>query len=85
MDFGADDDLAAHRDAARAWADRNVRPEWAGEQELTGCHQTPELHRRLLRVPGRRGRLNLESAVIDSASVRALTDTSRPRPDAAGR
>jgi transposase len=32
----------------------------------------PELHRRLLRVLGRRGRLNLERAVIDSASVRAL-------------
>lgn len=32
----------------------------------------PELHRRLLRVLGRRGRINLDRAVIDSASVRAL-------------
>jgi len=32
----------------------------------------PQLHQRLLRVLGRRGRLNLERAVIDSASVRAL-------------
>jgi transposase len=32
----------------------------------------PELHRRLLRGLGRRGRINLERAVIDSASVRAL-------------
>jgi transposase len=32
----------------------------------------PELHRRLLRVLGRRGRINIERAVIDSASVRAL-------------
>ena len=32
----------------------------------------PEVHRRLLRVLGRRGRINLERAVIDSASVRAL-------------
>ena len=32
----------------------------------------PELHRRLLRVLGRRGRINLNRAVIDSASVRAL-------------
>jgi transposase len=31
----------------------------------------PQLHRHLLRVLGRRGRLNLERAVIDSASVRA--------------
>jgi transposase len=32
----------------------------------------PELHRRLLHVLGRRGRINLERAVIDSASVGAL-------------
>ena len=32
----------------------------------------PELHRRLLRVLGRRGGINLDRAVIDSASVRAL-------------
>ncbi|MGA2831269.1 MAG: acyl-CoA dehydrogenase family protein [Streptosporangiaceae bacterium] len=47
MDFWESDDLAAHRDAARAWADANVRPEWAAEQVRTGCHQTPELHARL--------------------------------------
>ena len=32
----------------------------------------PELHRRLLRVLGRRGQINLDRAVIDSASIRAL-------------
>ncbi len=32
----------------------------------------PEWHRRRWRVLGRRGRINLERAVIDSASVRAL-------------
>jgi len=32
----------------------------------------PQLHQRLLRVLGRHGRINLERAVIDSASVRAL-------------
>jgi len=32
----------------------------------------PQLHQRLLRVLGRNGRINLERAVIDSASVRAL-------------
>jgi transposase len=48
----------------------------------------PELHRRLLRVLGRRGRLNLERAVIDSASVRALKGGRTPaqtRPIAARR
>ena len=49
MDFWESDDLAAHREAARAWADANVRPEWAGEQQRTGCHQTMELHARLAR------------------------------------
>jgi transposase len=38
----------------------------------------PELHRRLLRVLGRRGRINLERAVIDSASVRALKGGRTP-------
>jgi transposase len=38
----------------------------------------PELHRRLLRVLGRRGRINLERAVIDSASVRALNEGRTP-------
>jgi transposase len=48
----------------------------------------PELHRRLLRALGRRGRLNLERAVIDSASVRALKGgrtPARTRPIAARR
>ncbi len=37
-----------------------------------------ELHRRLLRVLGRRGRINLDRAVIDSASVRALKGGRTP-------
>jgi alkylation response protein AidB-like acyl-CoA dehydrogenase len=49
MDFRAADDLATHRDAARAWADANVEPGWADEQRRSGCHQTPELHARLAR------------------------------------
>lgn len=40
----------------------------------------PELHRRLLRALGRRGRINLERAVIDSASVRALKGGRTPAP-----
>src|SRR5512135_3116012 len=38
----------------------------------------PQLHQRLLRVLGRRGRINLERAVIDSASVRALKGGRTP-------
>ena len=49
MDFWESDDLAAHRDTARAWADANVRGDWAGEQQRSGCHQTMDLHTRLAR------------------------------------
>jgi 3-oxocholest-4-en-26-oyl-CoA dehydrogenase alpha subunit len=47
MDFWESDELGEHREAARAWADAHIRPEWAEEQERTGCHQTMELHARL--------------------------------------
>ena len=47
MDFWESDELGDHREAARAWADANVRPEWAEEQESSGCHQTVELHARM--------------------------------------
>ncbi|TDC70738.1 acyl-CoA dehydrogenase [Actinomadura sp. GC306] len=49
MDFWESDRLAEHRDAARAWADANVRPEWAAEQRDGGCHHTTALHERLAR------------------------------------
>ncbi|ABW12331.1 acyl-CoA dehydrogenase domain protein [Parafrankia sp. EAN1pec] len=49
MDFWESDELAAHRDAARAWAEANVEPEWAEQQHTTGCHQTVEMHVRLAR------------------------------------
>ncbi len=49
MDFWEPDDLAAHRESARAWADVNADPGWAAEQQRTGCHQTMELHARLAR------------------------------------
>src|SRR5437867_2279628 len=49
MDFWEADDLAEHRESARAWADANVRPEWAAEQHRSGCHQTMQLHARLAR------------------------------------
>jgi transposase len=38
----------------------------------------PKLHQHLLRVLGRRGRINLERAVIDSASMRALKGGRTP-------
>jgi transposase len=38
----------------------------------------PKLHQRLLRVLGRNGRINLQRAVIDSASVRALKGGRTP-------
>ena len=38
----------------------------------------PELQRRLLRLLGRRGRINLGPAVIDSASMRALKGGRTP-------
>jgi alkylation response protein AidB-like acyl-CoA dehydrogenase len=47
MDFWESDELGDHREAARAWADVNVWPEWAAEQERSGCHQTVELHARM--------------------------------------
>jgi transposase len=45
---------------------------WRRFRAWTRSGVWPELHRRLVRVLGRRGRINLERAVIDSASVRAL-------------
>jgi 3-oxocholest-4-en-26-oyl-CoA dehydrogenase alpha subunit len=49
MDFWEADDLAAHRETARAWVDSNLQPEWADEQRRTGSYQTLELHTRLAR------------------------------------
>src|SRR5262245_41420694 len=51
---------------------------WRRFHDWTQLGVWPELHRRRVRVLGRRGRLNLERAVIDSASVRALKGGRRP-------
>src|SRR3954453_16986571 len=53
---------------------------WRRVRDWTRLGVWPQLHRRLLRVLGRRGRLNLERAVIDSASVRALKGGRTPAP-----
>ena len=51
---------------------------WRRFHAWTGLGVWPELHRRLLRVLGRRGQLNLDRVVIDSASVRALKGGRTP-------
>jgi transposase len=53
---------------------------WRRVHAWTRLGVWPELHRRLIRVLGRRGRLNRERAVIDSASVRALNGGRIPGP-----
>jgi transposase len=45
---------------------------WRRFSEWTRLDVWPRLHALLLRVLGRRGAINLERAVIDSASVRAV-------------
>ncbi len=60
---------------------------WRRFRDWTRLGVGPELHRRR-RILGRRGRLNRERAVIDSASVRALKGGRTPgrtRPIAASR
>ena len=47
MDFVTVDNLAEHREAAREWVDKHVRPGWAWEQYTSGTHHTPELHAQL--------------------------------------
>jgi alkylation response protein AidB-like acyl-CoA dehydrogenase len=49
VDFTLADELADHRDAARAWVDANLEPEWIEEQHRTGTHETPELRARMAR------------------------------------
>jgi transposase len=51
---------------------------WRRFRAWTQLGVWPELHRRLLRVLGRRGRITLERAVIDSASMRALKGGRTP-------
>jgi transposase len=51
---------------------------WRRFRAWTQLGVWPELHRRLLRVLGRRGRIDLGRAVIDSASMRALKGGRTP-------
>ena len=76
MDFWESDDLAAHRDAARAWADANVRPEWAAAQQRSGCHQTMDLHTRLARdgILGAGWAAEYGGSDVDPGFARAVFD-----------
>ena len=51
---------------------------WRRFRDWTQSGVWPKLHQHLLRVRGRRGRINLERAVIDSASMRALKGGRTP-------
>jgi alkylation response protein AidB-like acyl-CoA dehydrogenase len=81
LDFSESDDLAAHREAARAWADAHVRPGWAGEQRRSGCHQTMELHALLARdgILGAGWPAGYGGSDVDPGFARAVFDelTSR--------
>src|SRR5262245_42849086 len=54
---------------------------WRRFRDWTRLEVWPRLHQGLLRVLGRRGRINLERAVIDSASVRALKGGAHTGPN----
>jgi transposase len=53
---------------------------WRRFRDWTELEVWSQLHQRLLRVLGRRGKLNLQRAVIDSASLRALKGGRTPAP-----
>ncbi|UGQ09297.1 acyl-CoA dehydrogenase family protein [Yinghuangia sp. ASG 101] len=74
MDFREFDELAAHRTAARAWIDANVRREWAEEQHRSGTHQTPELHACLARdgILGAGWPTELGGSDVDPGFARAI-------------
>jgi alkylation response protein AidB-like acyl-CoA dehydrogenase len=76
MDFSLTDDLADHRDAARAWVKANARPEWAAEQQRRGDHHTPELHALLARdgILGAGWPEELGGSGVDPGFARAVFD-----------
>jgi transposase len=54
---------------------------WRRFRDWTRLEVWPKLHQQLLRVLGRRGRIHLDRAVIDSASVRALKGGAHTGPN----
>jgi transposase len=53
---------------------------WRRFQEWTLLEVWPKLHQQLLRRLGKRGKIRLERAIIDSASVRAVLGGRIPDP-----
>jgi transposase len=53
---------------------------WRRFREWTRCGVWPQLHRRLLDRLGRRGLIDLDRVVVDSASVRAKKGARTPAP-----
>lgn len=53
---------------------------WRRFTEWTLCGVWPQLHRRLLNLLGSAGRVDLETVVVDSASVRAKKGARTPAP-----
>lgn len=53
---------------------------WRRFAEWTAAEIWPELHPKLLNVLGKAGQIDLDKAVVDSASVRALFGGSIPAP-----
>lgn len=53
---------------------------WRRFRDWTELAVWPQLHQKLLRLLGRRGQINFERAVIDSASLRALKGGRTPAP-----
>lgn len=53
---------------------------WRRFTEWTICGVWPQLHRRLLNLLGSAGAVDLETVVVDSASVRAKKGASTPDP-----
>lgn len=51
---------------------------WRRFRDWTKLGVWPQLHQHLLRALGRHGKINLERAVIDSASMRALKGGPTP-------
>ena|SRR5687768_14002207 len=53
---------------------------WRRFREWTAAGVWPQLHRRLLNLLGAAGAVDLETAVVDSASVRAKEGARTPAP-----
>jgi 3-oxocholest-4-en-26-oyl-CoA dehydrogenase alpha subunit len=76
VDFLTVDDLAEHRERARAWVDMYVRPGWAWEQYSSGTHHTVELHQQLAAdgILGSGWPVEYGGSATDAGYARAVLD-----------